>query len=363
MIPKIFINGRFLGQQVTGVQRYARETLAALVDLLRDQPPLPFSLELLAPHDTPEQPDLGLPLRRVGRLTGHAWEQLELPWYSRSGALFSFGFTGPLLKRRQVITIHDAAVYRVPQAYHPLFAAFYKTVVGVVSRRAPLTVAVSAHSAREAARWFGTPAQRVRVVTEGWQHLDRQQADLSVLDRLGLQPGGFILGVSSPTPNKNFALLVQALERLGAAAPTCVVVGAANQKVFQGGGAGPAGSAALRYAGYVSDEALKALYQSAQAFVFPSFYEGFGIPPLEAMSCGCPVLASTADAVRETCGEAALYFDPHHADELAALLTRLRQEPALAAELRRAGLARAAEFSWQRGAHLNLDVLKELSQT
>ena len=107
-------------------------------------------------------------------------------------------------------------------------------------------------------------------------------------------------------------------------------------------------------------EAGKALYRHASAFIFPSHYEGFGLPPLEAMACGCPVLASTAEAVRETCGDAALYFDPRDAAALAMAIDRLSNAPALADTLRERALARLAIYSWERNARLHFDLLSEL---
>jgi glycosyltransferase involved in cell wall biosynthesis len=111
--------------------------------------------------------------------------------------------------------------------------------------------------------------------------------------------------------------------------------------------------------GYVTDRQLKALYQSATCFIFPSFYEGFGIPPLEAMSCGCPVIASTAPALREVCGDAALYFDPHEPQALAARLREVFGSAALRSRMAAAGLKRASLYSWMESASLNLGYIEE----
>lgn len=359
----VWINGRFFGQRVTGVQRYARESIRCLDELLAaDAAAGGARYTVLVPRGTPVPAFRRLAVREVGRLQGHLWEQLELPWHARRGLLFSFGFTGPLAKRHQVVTVHDGAVLRVPQAFGARFRHAYAWLVRTVAARAPLTMSVSGFSAGEATACFGVPRERVRITSEGWQHLEPVAPDPSLVDRHGLRDRPFLLAVGSPTPNKNFGAIAAALARLGSTAPTCVVVGAADPRVFR---SAEEGGARLLHVGYVSDAQLKSLYQHASCFVFPSFYEGFGIPPLEAMAHGCPVIASTAPAVREVCGDAALYFDPHEPGQLAArLLDFFDDEPegaALRARLRAAGMERAAAFSWRRAARLNLAAIRELA--
>lgn len=354
--PQIFINGRFLAQRVTGVQRYARETLFALDRLLADGEGPDAAVTLLVPRGT-QPPKLNhIAVEQKGALSGHLWEQLELPWYARAGALLNFGFTGPVAKTDQLITIHDAAVVRTPGAYSRRFRAWYRFVVGVIAARAPMVLTVSGFSASEATTCFGVAPDRLRVMSEGWQHLERVQPDMRILDRHGLRGTPFALAVSSPTPNKNFGAIASAIGLLGEAAPRCVVVGAIDTRIFRH----DESAEALLHVGYVSDAELKALYQHASCFIFPSFYEGFGIPPLEAMACGCPVIASTAQAVREVCGEAAIYFDPSSPRQLARRIRALFADSALQARLRAAGLCRAGTFSWRRAAQLNVAALREM---
>lgn len=355
---RVYLNGRFYGQRVTGVQRYARETLHCLDELLAEGQGARMSWTLLVPRGTQVPAFKRLTVQHVGRLQGHLWEQIELPWAARDGLLVSFGLTGPVFKRRQVITVHDAAVVRVPQAYKRSFRLGYQALVRWVARRGPRTLTVSHFSAREAAECFGVPPERLVVTTEGWQHLTRIQPDESIIDTHGLRRVPYVLAVSSPTPNKNFGAIAQALSLMGDAAPRCVVVGAADGGIFQA--VDERTAAGLVRVGYVSDEQLKALYQHAQCFVFPSFYEGFGIPPLEAMSCGCPVIASTAPALREVCGDAALYFDPAQPAQLAQRLREVFDSAAVRERMTRAGSTRAQVYSWRRAASLNLDAISAL---
>jgi glycosyltransferase involved in cell wall biosynthesis len=352
----VVINGRFLGQRVTGVQRYARETLACL-DALVGQGAAAFARWQVAVPAGTASPGLAhIPVVTVGHRQGHAWEQMDLAWHARHALLLGFGFTGPALLRRQIITIHDGAVLRMPQAYRWTFRLWYRALVGWVARRAPLVLGVSAFAAAEAQACFHVPPARLRTTTEGWQHLQRIKADDTILGRHDLRHRPFVLAVSSATPNKNFAAIGTALARLGSDAPLCVVAGGTDGAIFA---QAVAQSPRLLPVGYVSDGELKALYEHAACFVFPSFYEGFGIPPLEAMASGCAVLASTAPAVREVCGDAALYFDPHQPAELAERLREFFADPALRARLVQRGRARAAHYSWEAGARLHLGYVRE----
>jgi glycosyltransferase involved in cell wall biosynthesis len=161
-------------------------------------------------------------------------------------------------------------------------------------------------------------------------------------------PARYALVVGNPAAHKNLAALTAAAEVLGRHGLTLAVAGAADPAVFRAGGGVAAGAA--RVLGRVSDSELRALYENALCLVFPSRYEGFGLPPLEAMTCGCAVVAAHAGAVPEVCGEAALYFDPAQPATLAEALDRLITEDGLRDGLRTAGLSRAAGFTWERAA-------------
>jgi glycosyltransferase involved in cell wall biosynthesis len=355
----VYINGRFLTQRVTGVQRYARETLRELDRALvaADSGNATNAVQrwvLLAPRGTEFPPLEKIECRIAGRLSGHAWEQLELPRITRNGLLLSFCSTGPLFKKRQMITVHDASVWRVPEAFSWRFRLWYRFVIRSVVARAPRTLAVSDFTAAEIVRWFGGDHSRISVTTEGWQHLARYEADPSILTQHGLERGRYVLAVSSPTPNKNFQLVLRAARDLAQHGLQFAVAGAADPKVFA---ANELSGSEVKRLGYVSDAQLKALYQHALCFVFPSRYEGFGIPPLEAMSCGCPVVCAEIEAVREVCGDAAKYFDPSDHRKLASLIESLASSEAECERMRAAGLKRANEFSWQEAAERSLSAV------
>lgn len=350
---RVFINGRFLTQRVTGIQRYARETLLALDHLLSSrEAPTDVEWIVIAPVGTVFPPLVHVRCQVVGTLSGHLWEQIVLPFATSGALLISFGSTGPVAKRNQVITVHDASVYRVADAFSWRFRTWYRLMIRWIVARSPLVLAVSDFAGREIVECFGGRAEKISITTEGWQHLERIQADETILARHGLSPGSYAFAVSSPTPNKNFALVLRAAKHLQDLPLTFVIAGASDAKVFAAVQLETGDQ--IKRAGYVSDAELKALYMNAMCFVFPSRYEGFGIPPLEAMSCGCPVVVSNIDSVVEVCGDAAQYFDPSDDITLASILRRWVNCDAETLQVMRAqSLRQAQRFSWRAGAEKN----------
>ena len=163
--------------------------------------------------------------------------------------------------------------------------------------------------------------------------------------RVPSQP--FVLAVSSVNPNKNFSAVVRALELMGNEAPECVLVGPLNNKVFENA---KLDMNKVTYLGYVSDQTLRYLYQHALCLVFPSHYEGFGLPPVEAMRMGCPVVVSRSSSLPEVCGDAALYCDPTQPQTLADAIASLIHSPALAAILRERGRRHTQQYTWRAAA-------------
>jgi hypothetical protein len=352
IVTDIHINGRFLSQRVTGVQRYARETLRALDGLLQKSPADTPQWSLLVPNDAAAPKLSCIEVRKVGKLRGHAWEQFELPWAARKGLLWSFASTGPLAKRRQVVTMHDAAVFRVPEGFGRAFSAAYRVAMPVLAHTTPLTMTVSEFSRQELRDTIGLDGMRCVVSGEGHEHALRPGSDARILERHGLQRGRYVLAVSSLTPYKNFGVMAQALKHLGEVDFQVVVAGATNAGVF--GDVDRDKLSQLTLTGYVTDEELRALYENAALFVFPSRYEGFGLPPLEAMALGCPVIAARAAAMPEVCSEGAAYFSPDDPVELAALIKRLMADPAALDALRTAGTAQLERHRWESAARAHL---------
>lgn len=341
----VYLNGKFCAQPTTGVQRVAAELVRAL-----DAQRPPGRWVLLLPPGAPAPLLSHIEPRTVGPagLPHHAWEQLVLPWAARDGWLLSLAGAAPALARRHVAMLHDAAVFDRPQAYRPLFVAWYRWLFRRLARRADALLTVSEFSRLRLVAALGPAAQRLRVILNGADHLDRARSDPRVLDRLGLRGRPFLLAVGSANPAKNQAALVEAHRRLGPAAPPLVLVGGRRDAVFAA--SAPAAGAQALEAGPVDDAALVALYGAALALVFPSLYEGFGLPPLEAMRLGCPVIASREASIPEVCGDAAYYLDGTGADAIEQGLRRVLGDAALRRSLGEAGRRRSQAFAWHEAA-------------
>ncbi|HEV7268753.1 MAG TPA: glycosyltransferase family 1 protein [Falsiroseomonas sp.] len=343
------VNGRFLAQNVTGVQRFAAEVTQAIAAT-------GTPLRLLAPQGAPER--LGrVPVEHIGQRVGQAWEQFDLPRASGSQPLLSLGNTAPLRGGGpRFVVIHDAGVFDTPASYSFAFRAWYRSLHLALPRLGARIVTVSQFSrARLAARLRLDPA-RIAVMPEGGEHILREAADAGVLAKHGLAPRGYALAVGTRAAHKNLAALREAAALLASRDMVLAVAGAVQGGAFSG--AADTEGNGVRLLGRVSDAELRALYENALCLLFPSRYEGFGIPPLEAMWCGCPVLAARAGAVPEVCGEAALWFDAEGPATPAAALTRLLDEPGLLDALRSAGRARAAAYSWDAAGRRLLEILE-----
>ncbi len=348
---RVFINGRFLTQPTTGVQRYALELTRALDALLAsgEIPPTEYAFAMLAPRGVTVDTGLEhISIRHVGRWQGHLWEQLELPVHARRGILLNLCNVAPAVSGTVMVTIHDASVFATPSAYSLAFRSWYRLLHLVLARTATVVVTDSEYSRSELQRHCRVPPEKIAVVPLGAEHVARVARDDTILARHGLGAKPFVLAVSSLNPNKNFRAVERAMGRLGtlASAVDVVVAGGTNEQIFRTAGR-PSGGP-LKYIGYVSDGELRALYERAACFVYPSLYEGFGLPPLEAMWCGCPVVVSRTTSLPEVCGDAALYCDPHDPADLASQIERLLRSESLRTELRARGLRRAAAFSWER---------------
>jgi len=363
-IASVVLNGKFIAQSVTGVQRFARELLVAVDRLLDEErwtTKVPFVLALPAGHADAVPALARIEVREfsAGRL--HFWEQCRLPGNSRDALLINLAGSAPLFKRGQICTFHDAAIFDVPGAYSALFTSWYRVLFRIQSRLSRRVLTVSEFSRERLSHHLRISPEKIGVVPNGASHVDRVSADDTVLQRIGVQHGRYLLAVGSDNPSKNFPALLAAFGALDSADTQLVVVGGRNKAVFSTtSDTDVVEDRRIIRAGRVNDAELKALYSHARAFIFPSLYEGFGIPPLEAMSAGCPVLAGNAASIPEVCGDAVGYFDPRDLDSIRAALERAVVDDGWIEGLRIAGRAHVARFTWTRAADALLSELAAL---
>lgn len=356
-ITKISINGRFLTRRPTGVDRFAYELLAAIDHLYSQENPAVKELSmkvLLPPDGDPSHTFAHIPLIRVGHYNGQVWEQMDLPQATKGSLLVNLCNTAPIICRKQLTVIHDVATTRVPESYGRLFRIWYGLMIPLIYRWSASVCTVSEFSRADLADLYGV-RDDVFVLSEGTEHIARIKANTKVLDTHGLRQRPYVLAVSSLSPHKNFAAIVRAVELMGDAGFDVVIAGGQNPKVFAKASENLPNF--VKYVGYVSDEELKALYENAACFVFPSIYEGYGLPPTEAMACGCPVIASRSASIPEVCGDAVQYFDALEPATLAITLRKVMTDGLLRTEMRARGLKRAATLRWSDGA---LGLLQEI---
>jgi glycosyltransferase involved in cell wall biosynthesis len=356
----IAINGRFLGQPVSGVQQYARQLIGALDRMLAqaERGTVPSVIIWLPPNVPGDALPAGLDvvkIRRAGRLNGHLWEQVELPRLARDAVLINLTNSAPLLHPNQLVTIHDAAIIEYPGDFKWTYRAWYRALYAGLRHTRARFISVSSFAAGDVARRFGIDADRIAVVPNAAGHFLAVEPDRSILERCGLEEQGYVLAVGSRSRRKNLTAIERALDGFGRP-PALVVAGGASSRAFAASDAAPKSNRI--FLDHVSPQAIKALYQGALCLVFPSRYEGFGLPPLEAMACGCPVISSRAASMPEVCGDAALYCDPDCPDTIAAHIRRLMADPAQRAELIARGATRAGLFSWESSARKLFEIAR-----
>jgi glycosyltransferase involved in cell wall biosynthesis len=352
-VTKICINGKFFSQRITGTQRYARELLNQFDNLLCQERYQSLSVEIFVGRDANALPHFKrLQLRVVGRLRGTAWEQIELPHYCKNRLLFTLSGGGPVRHGLNVATIHDAAVVAAPMGYAPSYRFWHRTLCRRMAHTAIHIFANSHFSKSEIIKWYGGDGDTISVSYLGSDHFSRLEADYSALERFDLQQK-YILAVSSHNPNKNFHRLVDAFHRLSKDGTQLVIAGGYDDRIYRNGLKLPAG---VRQLGYVTDAELKALYEGAVCFVFPSLYEGFGLPPLEAMTTGCPIVVSRTTALAEIFDGAAIFCNPYHPQDIAAAILQAIESPPSAQRMK----SFADSFSWEKCATEALDVLKQV---
>lgn len=358
----------------SGVGQYVLALVKALIDRGTDDEFTLFVLE----EDIPLFGFVGDRMRIVAvpesarpALRNIAWHHVVLPRLARELQLDVLHV--PSYRRmlwRQpcalVATIHDLAPFRLPRKYDIARMLYGRVAVKRLAHRQHELVAVSQETARDIRRYFNVPASRLTVIPNGLDHA-RFHPDIAALpsDRLPTrrgQPSRFFLYVARlEHPAKNHARLIAAFERFKADSGSdwqLVLCGsdwhgaeAIHRLVRQS-----PYTADIRLMGFVPNDEVPRWYRSATVCVYPSLFEGFGLPPLEAMACGCPVLASAIGAVGEVCGEAAHVVDPYNIEALARGLHQLAHDRERREQLRHAGLARAREFDWAHtaGAMLQL---------
>ncbi len=359
-LRRLAINGRFLTQPITGVQRYGRELLQALDDLA----PPGLAITVFVPR----RPSVELPsfrnieIKQAGNLRGHAWEQFELPFLTKGEVLFCPGNVAPVLSllggQKTVVCVHDLSYLYFPGAYSRSFRLFYNVVVPLVMKHAKAVVTVSQSERSSIVKHYPDVSERIFAVQNGGLN------DALIEKDLPTQPyGRYVLYVGSLSKRKNFpGMLRVAIQLAERRSLGFVFVGGAAKGLNETAYDIPEHlSGYITFKGQVDDTAtLIKLYREALCLMFPSFYEASPIPPIEAMACGCPVVASDIPSLRERCEAAAVYCDPSDDADIGARVQEFLDDDAHREKIRLAGFARSKEFTWKACAERTLEIIADL---
>lgn len=263
---------------------------------------------------------------------------------------------------RSIITIHDLVALLFPGNHNKKAIYIEKATLEKAAQKADHIFAVSQHTAKDVVKKFNIPAKKISITPCAadirFEVIPDEDAK-NTLKNLKV-PNKFILGVGTLEPRKNLISLIRAFNKISTTNKSVHLVIAGGEgwkfkEIYEEAGDNPK----IHFLGYVSQNELLALYNRAMMFVFPSLYEGFGIPPLEAMQCGCPVISSNTSSLPEVVGKAALLVDPKSVDDIAEKIESLIKNPELRCELGRSSIYQAKKFSWSATARHILDVFNK----
>jgi len=345
---------------MSGVQRYGREVLREIDDLISEGQPLTrgLALELLVPPGVTSMPRLNaIGVREIGGRGGHMWEQRVLPRHVKGG-LLSLCNTGPVRLRRQIVCIHDVNTRACPYSYSRAFRALYRVLLPALGRHAARVATVSAYSAEQLVRYGIASRHKLMIAPNGHEHATRWQAAHSSAT-LPLADGRTVVAIGSPAPHKNIARLLAIADDLARSGIRLAIVGMRDSRVF-GACAAHDKADSVVWLGRLCDDEIAALLRDALCLAFPSYAEGFGLPAVEAMVWGCPVIASDRSSLPEICGDAALYASPDDPHSWRDQIMRLACNVTLRDELVARGHRQAARFRWRAAAVRYLEAMAEI---
>lgn len=337
----IVVNSRFLTQQITGVQRFAVELCKRLKSLNSDV--VFVAPKAIVLNDEAEY----LEVKIVGNHVGHLWEQYDLPrWLRKHGSplLLNLANTAPMFYKNKIVTIHDVAFKFCPQSYSKKFLLAYDFIIPRIIKSSKLILTVSNFSKSEIVKYYSVQQSKVDVIYNS--------VDASFISEGEVAEPNYFLAVSSLNYRKNFIYVLKAFNKFSASNKEfkLYIVGDLKSDSFGEIDLSQYKSNPnILFLGRVSDEELKSLYKKAFGFIYPSLYEGFGIPPLEAQATGCPVICSNVSSLPEVFEKSVLYCDPYKEETLVDCMVKL-EDREVRSQLVSKGRDNLNRFSWENSA-------------
>ena len=343
MSDQVLVNARYLHHRVSGVQRYAHEVVSRLG----------------------QRVNLFSPKCGGTGVFGHIWEQVILPLeIGKRNLLWSPANTGPLTSQNQVVTIHDLCVIDHPEWYDPKFSAWYRFLLPRLVERVIKVITDSDYSRDRILELFSLQKDRVVAIPLGvdsrFRPTPQEYIDV-VRSKYGIEKD-YLAVIGSLQPRKNLARLFQAWKQIhpNYKSLQLVVVGGTGHTFRDAGFRElPRG---VNLTGYIKDTDLPMIYSGALAFVLPSLYEGFGLPLLEAMACGTPVICSNTTSLPEVVANAGILVDPYDPKAIAYGIQQMVEDHKLRNEFHQLGLNRAKQFTWEKTSDEIWKVLLEAKE-
>ena len=335
----IIINSRFLTQRITGVQRFA-------IEICKELKKSNLDIEFIAPKNI-INPDVAeeLNVKKIGNLRGHLWEQITLQLYvsKKDALLISLCNTAPLFLKHQIVTIHDLSFRLFPEWNSKIFSIIYNLMIPIIAKNAEHILTVSNSSKKELIKELAIPEEKISVIYNAVSAVFSEK-EVPPSENYQYQED-YILTVSSFHPRKNLKRLIDAFLMLPDKKINLYIIGNFDKNfAFEDLDIEEYRSRIKILTG-INDNNLKEFYKNATLFVYPSLYEGFGIPIIEAMSCGVPVCVSNIDVFKEVCGNNATYFDPKNTEDITEKISLSINKP-------KQVVKQLDKYSWSKSARL-----------
>lgn len=306
-MKKIIINGRFLLHAITGVERYAREIVSSIDKIIT-----PGEVIMAVPPETKKIPEYNnIEVVKVGKLHNRIWEHVSFPIYvlRQHGISLNLCNTAPI-PAPGIVCIHDMKIKAVPEYFNKKFVLWYNLLFINAIKRSEAVITISKFSKSEIVKYYHINPQKITVVPCAWQHYGQISYNENTLVKYKIKKNGYYFSMGSLEPNKNFKWIAEMARNNPD--EQFVIAGSVNSKVFakKYGFECPEN---MKLLGYISDEEAKTLMRDCKVFLFPTFYEGFGMPPLEAMSAGCNnIMVSDTKVMHEIFRNSVDYIDPYN---------------------------------------------------
>lgn len=359
MVP-VYFNGKFYGGGLNGVHRVADRLIREYDAWLCASPDGERAdTFLLLPETSVWAPVLqAIKPIRVPR-AGQAWEQLELPRLAADGVLVNLANLSPIAHRRKITMMHDVQFLRRDCDYPWRQRLGYRALAPWMARTSAAVLTVSEFSRAMLDKCGISRAERTRVIPNGVDHMLEAEPDGGCRQKLGLSRGGYVVLFGSTKRYKNVEVVFAAFRHDPPPGVALLVVGCTRSALLEAGIEPPPDAI---FAGKISDGQLRDLMENALAIAFPSRTEGFGLPPLEAMLCGCPVVASPGGAIPEACGKAALYAGQDDPAAWRNAIVALGGNDVLRGTQIAKGRERAAQFTWSRAGRKLAGIVEEVAR-